>query len=127
MKESKRMKEDDKKVKGCKRMRRINLDDKYIVIIVWGEEGQPQQFLVRATFFSFSHPSHLYILVARISKNIFICKGWPLKKYYWKHEDFELTRTRKWGECGSNKILVWLASLPSLYSCILVYTCIPLN
>ena len=34
MKESKRMKEDDKKVKGCKRMRRINLDDKYIVIIV---------------------------------------------------------------------------------------------
>ena len=70
MKESKRMKEDDKKVKGCKRMRRINLDDKCIVIIVWGEKGQPQQFLVRATFFSFSHPGHLYILVARIKKNI---------------------------------------------------------
>ena len=28
-----------------------------------GKEGQPQQFLVRATFSSFSRPSHLEILV----------------------------------------------------------------
>ena len=31
-----------------------------------GEEGQLQQFLVRGTFFSFSRPSHLKILVLRI-------------------------------------------------------------
>ena len=31
-----------------------------------GEEGQPQQFLVRATFSSFSHPSHTKILVLQI-------------------------------------------------------------
>jgi len=31
-----------------------------------GEEGQPQQFLVRATFSSFSRPSHLGILVLRL-------------------------------------------------------------
>ena len=31
-----------------------------------GEEGQPQQFLVRATFSSFSRPSHLEILVLPI-------------------------------------------------------------
>ena len=31
-----------------------------------GEEGQPQQFLVRATFSSFSRPSHLKILVLPI-------------------------------------------------------------
>ena len=34
-----------------------------ITIIKGGEEGQPQQFLVRATFSSFSRPSHLEILV----------------------------------------------------------------
>ena len=32
-----------------------------------GEEGQPQQFLVRATFSSFSRPSHLEILVLWLS------------------------------------------------------------
>jgi len=31
-----------------------------------GEEGQPQQFHVRATFSSFSRPSHLEILVLSI-------------------------------------------------------------
>ena len=31
-----------------------------------GEEGQPQQFLVRASFSSFSRPSHLGILVLRL-------------------------------------------------------------
>ena len=31
-----------------------------------GEEGQPQKFLVRATFSSFSCPSHLEILVLRL-------------------------------------------------------------
>jgi len=31
-----------------------------------GEEGQPQQFLVRAAFSSFSRPSHLEILVLSI-------------------------------------------------------------
>ena len=31
-----------------------------------GEGGQPQQFVVRATFFSFSRPSHLEILVLRL-------------------------------------------------------------
>ena len=31
-----------------------------------GEEGQPQQFLVRATFSSISRPSHLKILVFSI-------------------------------------------------------------
>ena len=31
-----------------------------------GEEGQPQQFLVRATFSSFSRPRHLKILVFSI-------------------------------------------------------------
>ena len=31
-----------------------------------GEEGQPQQFLVRATFSSFSRLSHLRILVLRL-------------------------------------------------------------
>ena len=35
----------------------------FMKIVVWGEEGQPQQFLVRATFSSFSRPSHLEILV----------------------------------------------------------------
>ena len=28
-------------------------------VLQWGEEGQPQQLLVRATFSSFSRPSHL--------------------------------------------------------------------
>ena len=31
-----------------------------------GEEGQPQKFLVRATFFLFSRPSHLEILVLTV-------------------------------------------------------------
>ena len=31
-----------------------------------GEEGQPHQSLVRATFSSFSRPSHLEILVLRL-------------------------------------------------------------
>ena len=31
-----------------------------------GRKGQPQQFLVRATFSSFSRPSHLEILVLRL-------------------------------------------------------------
>ena len=31
--------------------------------VQWGEEGQPQQFLVRAPFSSFSRPSHTKILV----------------------------------------------------------------
>ena len=35
-----------------------------------GEENQPQQFLVRATFSSFSRPSHLEILVF-LEKTIF--------------------------------------------------------
>ena len=35
--------------------------------VSWGEEGQPQQFLVRATFSSFSRPSHLVIFVLSIS------------------------------------------------------------
>ena len=35
----------------------------YILELQWGEEGQPQQFLVRATFSSFSRPSYLKILV----------------------------------------------------------------
>ena len=34
--------------------------------LTWGEEGQPQQLLVRATFSSFSHPNHLEILVLRL-------------------------------------------------------------
>ena len=32
--------------------------------LIGGEEGQPQQFLVRVTFSSFSRPSHLEILVS---------------------------------------------------------------
>ena len=40
-------------------------------IIVKGEEGQPQQFLVRATFSPFSRPSHLEILV--LIKIFFMC------------------------------------------------------
>ena len=31
-----------------------------------GEEGQPQQFLVRATFSSFSRPSHIEFIVLRL-------------------------------------------------------------
>jgi len=50
----------------------INFKVKYIFIaavfistkeLQRGEEAQPQQFLVWATFFSFSRPSHLGILV----------------------------------------------------------------
>ena len=39
-----------------------------------GEEGQPQKFLVRATFSSFSRPSHLGILVLRL----FCVKKFPI-------------------------------------------------
>ena len=30
-------------------------------------------------------------------------------------EDFEVARTRKWEECGSDEKLLWLAFLPSFY------------
>ena len=36
------------------------------VYCIRGEEGQPHQFLVRATFSSFSLPRHLGILVLRL-------------------------------------------------------------
>ena len=35
-------------------------------VIDWGEEDQPEQLLVRATFSSFSRPNHLKILVLRL-------------------------------------------------------------
>ena len=70
------------------------------MLIDWGEEGQPQQFLVRATFFSL-------FLFARIGH---------LKKIYLKDEDFGVARTRKWGECGSDYEFLWLAFRPSLIS-----------
>ena len=50
---------------------------KYIIFLN-GEEGQPQQFFLRATF----------------SKSIFIYKGWIFKKNI--------------GECGSDEIILWL-------------------
>ena len=108
-----------------------------------GEDGEPQQFLVRASskfssfqliemlfcrtsFIGYIHYfTNLKIVwenfvfyfcaeVAIFSKNIFICKGWTLKKKYWKDEDFEVAWTRKWGECGSDEILLWLVFLLSL-------------
>ena len=36
-----------------------------------------------------------------------------LKKKYWKDEDLEVARMKKWGECGSNKKLLCLVFLPS--------------
>ena len=69
-------------------------------IFLEGEEGHPQQLFARATF----------------SKSIFICKGWILKKKYWKDEDFEEAMTRRQGECGSDEILLFLDFLPSFRS-----------
>ena len=60
-----------------------------------GEEDRPQQFLVRATLFSFYRPSHIEIPVLPTDINAYlqnIVSGaysffHKLKKKYWKDED----------------------------------------
>ena len=44
----------------------LKLGDQYDIYMGLGEEGQTQQFLVRATFSSFSSSNHLEILVLRL-------------------------------------------------------------
>jgi len=43
-----------------------NMWDIDVFLGLKGEEGQPQHFLIRATFSSFSRPNHLKILVLPI-------------------------------------------------------------
>jgi len=59
--------------------------------IYQGEEGQPQQFLVRATFSSFSRPSHLEILVLPIY--FFKCLILQDKTIFWESR---ATKGHKW-------------------------------
>ena len=59
--------------------------------VPWGEEGKPQQFLVRATFSSVSRPSHLEILV--LYKIFFFYESNPLR---WEYFFFNSGHVRAW-------------------------------
>ena len=89
-------------MKGYSRMRRINLDDKYRVIIVRGEEGQPQQILVQATF-----KKYFYLQGLAIKKNI-----------------IGSTRILRWlGRENEENVarISYYCGCPSPHHCILVY------
>ena len=81
-----------------------------------GEEGQPQQFLVHATFTSFSCPSHLRN--PRPSIILFLCpKEAKLKKNMLSSRIghfINITIEGKGFRGGSYEILLWLTFLPSL-------------
>ena len=81
-----------------------------------GDEGQTQQFLVRATFTSFSRPSHIEILFLRLlcalkflihkDKTIFYyLLSWRfrhVKEIILHDKAFKMNWMRKWGKCGSD-------------------------
>ena len=56
---------------------------------------------------------HLCPNVARFFKNSLYGRIRHLKKKYSEEENFEVARTRKWGKCGLDEILLWLTFLPS--------------
>ena len=56
---------------------------------------------------------HLCPNVARFFKNSLYGRIRHLKKKNSEEENFEVARTRKWGKCGLDEILLWLTFLPS--------------